>query len=485
MGIKINQNIVSLLIQRNLDRITKRLNTSLDRLSSGERIRRSSDDPAGLSSSQQIRFEIRGLQRNQLNISGALSLVATAETGFNNLTSSIQRIRELLVQAANDTLSPSDRSLIENEVGSLLEEINRTASETSYLGRNLLDGTITNQNIQVGTLSGQGFGVTIDDFRTAVLGQVAKATGVNPVSASPLLSGLLSINGITVPASSGDGISFFAANASAIAKAAAINSVQAQTGVEAIAEAATMTGDPSGSIGPATIDGTTSSLTINGVPLPPVVVLNNDSDGALASAINAISDQSGVTATVDAGGILTLTAKDGRNITLNSTGTLATTLGFVTGTGDFVNETATGSITLRSNDPITVADASPGGLAAIGFTGAQGSIGLDASTALANIQLNTAVEAGEALRGIDAALDQISEARSGLGALQNRLDSITEDLARRIEELAASDSRIRDTDFALETARLVQAQILQEVSIALLAQANSTPRTTLQLLLGR
>ncbi len=485
MGIKINQNIVSLLIQRNLDRITNRLDTSLDRLSSGERIRRSSDDPAGLSSSQQIRFEVRGLQRNQLNISGALSLVATAETGFNNLTSAIQRIRELVVQAANDTLSASDRALIENEVGSLLEEIDRTASDTSYLGRNLLDGTITNQNIQVGTLSGQGFGVTIDDFRTAVLGQVAQATGINPVSATPLLGGLLSVNGITVPASSGDGTSFFAANASALAKATAINSVRAQTGVDAIAEAATMAGDPSGSIGPATIDGVTSSLTINGVPLPTVVVLNNDSDGALAGAINSISDQSGVTATVDSNGILNLTAEDGRNITLNSTGTLATALGFVTGTGDFVNETATGSITLRSNDPITVADASPGGMAAIGFTGAQGSIGLDASTALANIQLRTASEATEALGGIDAALDQISKARSGLGALQNRLDAITEDLAQRIEELSASDSRIRDTDFALETARLTQSQILQEASLSLLAQANSTPRTTLQLLLGR
>ena len=90
--------------------------------------------------------------------------------------------------------------------------------------------------------------------------------------------------------------------------------------------------------------------------------------------------------------------------------------------------------------------------------------------------------ATESIRFIDAAMKQLGDTRSRLGALQNRLEGVTESIGERIEELSASDSRIRDTDFALETTRMIQAQILQEAGIALLVQANLTPRTALSLL---
>lgn len=479
MTINLNQNIISLLIQRNLSRVGERLQSSFEKISSGERINRSSDDPAGLALSQSVRYEIRGFQRNERNVSGALSMLGTSESGMSGIQSVLQKIRELLVQAANETLSNVNREAITIEVTALLEEIDRIASDTRFLGKRLLDGSVVAQTIQVGTGTGQKLGLTIRDLRIAALGEVATDTSnLAPTTAAIAGGGDLQINGVDIPATSSDGTSQFFSDGSAIAKARAINSVQGQTKVRAKAEAneylvpgATVTGG--------FLDTAVNSLTINGISIGPVTVLAGDSDGSLVAAINARTIATGVTANVEPSGELKLTAADGRNITITTTGNFADNLGLLGADGDLTALTQTARITLSSDEIFGVGGADP---ALIGFDGAQLSVGFDATTAISNVSVSSAADASNGIELIEAAIRQLGGGRAQLGALQNRLEAVTDTLARRIEELSKTDSRIRDTDFALETARLSQAQILQEASLALLAQANIAPRTALMLL---
>lgn len=478
MAIRINQNIISLLIQKNLNKVSDRLQTSFERISSGERIRRSSDDPTGLSSSQQVRYEIAGLQRNQQNVSGALSLVGTAESGITGIQASLQRARELLVQAANDTLQPDQRQAIQSELNTILAEIDRVASESNHLGQRLLDGTFIQKTIQVGTQTGQNLGLSIRSFRVSEFGQVAKAAGTSGVDQNAIQgTGDLTINGVTVPASTADSVSTVSPNASGIAKARAINAIKFQTGVSATVEP-TQVLTPGATISAVFVDGISNKLTINGVSIGQVVVANGDADGALVKAINAVTRQTGVAASLDTAGALKLTAADGRNIVLTTTGSIADELGLQSANGDLSNAVTTAKVSLSSDVPYGVG----GNLALIGFGPGQSSIGLDPTTAIGTIDVTSGAAASAALVRVDSALRQGNETIASIGALQNRLDSLNGSLASRIEELSSADSRIRDTDVAVESARLAQAQILQESALALLAQANATPQTALRLL---
>jgi flagellin len=123
-------------------------------------------------------------------------------------------------------------------------------------------------------------------------------------------------------------------------------------------------------------------------------------------------------------------------------------------------------------------------LTLIGFSAAQASTAIESATALASLTVTTRRGAQDAISGVDTALATVLEIRANIGAVQNRLDSTAESLTVTIEDLSACDSHIRDTDYALETARLTQSQILQEAGLAILAQANALPKTVLEMLMS-
>lgn len=477
MPIKINQNIFSLIVQRNLGRTTQKLESSYAHLSSGERITRSADDPAGMATSEQLRYEIQGLRQNQQNVSGAFSLLGTAESYMDTMTNTLQRARELTVQAGNDTLSPTDRQAIQAELAELTDEINRVASTARFNDQYLLNGQLQNVSIQVGTGHSETLKVSLADFRTASLGARAEKTSDQPVGTTPISAGTIQINGYAIPASKVDGLSTTQAASSAIAKANAINEVESKSGVHAQALPTEAAG--SSAIQPVSIDGTTRTLRINGVSIAPVTVLANDSGGSLVQAINSHTSQTGVTASVNSAGVLQLNAEDGRNIEVVSQGGVGGLLGLRAGVGD-VNRTDTAKLTLTSTRPFAIND--PSG--ALGMATALQQVNTDPATALQYANVSDVNSATRALQSIDAALAQISDGRSRVGAISNRLESLTDTLATQIENLTSTDSRIRDTDFAFETARLTQAQILQQAGVAMLAQANVTPRQALELLRG-
>ncbi|HBX72977.1 MAG TPA: flagellin FliC [Halieaceae bacterium] len=176
----INTNIPSLTAQRNLNSSQNDVATSLQRLSSGLRINSAKDDAAGLAISERFTTQIRGLNQAIRNANDGISLAQTAEGALGEVSSNLQRIRELAVQSANATNSDSDRAALNQEVQQRLAEIDRVASQTSFNGRNVLDGSFGSALFQVGANVGETIGLNLGtSIRTADLGAVATATSVD------------------------------------------------------------------------------------------------------------------------------------------------------------------------------------------------------------------------------------------------------------------------------------------------------------------
>ena len=487
MALTVNTNIASLTAQRNLTSSQSDLSTSLERLSSGLRINSAKDDAAGLAISERFTAQIKGLNQGVRNANDGISLAQTAEGALAEVTSNLQRIRELSVQSANATNSASDRKALQAEVSQLVAEIDRVASNTEFNGINLLDGTFSNRAFQVGADVGQTIQVaSIDNASTSAIGASFSATTTGSVLAgAAITAGAVQVNGVDIIASQSDGVSTIVASQSAKSIAQAVNSTPG-TGVTATATTSITggaAGTSAGGLGSVTINGvTTSNYTL--VDASTGILANEVANAnAIIAEINAITSQTGVAATADSAGIITLSAADGRNIqlTVNDGGTTDATETGLTG-GTIVNSDGTaanfGTVKLDSS-----------GIAGISTSGTVALLGTPAAatatktgTVVNALDISTAAGANTAITSIDAAIDSISSIRSDLGAIQSRFESVVSNLQTTSENLSASRSRIMDADFAAETAQLTKSQILQQSGIAMLAQANSIPQNVLALL---
>jgi flagellin len=180
MSLVVNTNIGSLNAQRSLANSSKELATAMERLSSGKKINSASDDAAGFAIAERMTAQVRGLNMATKNANDGLAMLATIENATNDVTDMLQRIRELAVQAGNDTNSLTDRQYLQTEVNSLLKEINRVADQTKYNGLAVLDGSRTGV-IQTGTEAGQttAFNILAIDTDTLGLTTAAYAPGVD------------------------------------------------------------------------------------------------------------------------------------------------------------------------------------------------------------------------------------------------------------------------------------------------------------------
>ena len=151
----VQHNISAMNTNRQLGITTGDFAKSTEKLSSGYRINRGADDAAGLAISEKMRSQIRGLNKASSNAEDGISLVQTAEGALNEAHDILQRMNELATQAANDTNTTTDRNAIQHEVDQLTSEIDRIASTTQFNTMNLLDGSFTKKNLQVGSLSGR------------------------------------------------------------------------------------------------------------------------------------------------------------------------------------------------------------------------------------------------------------------------------------------------------------------------------------------
>ncbi|MBY0570442.1 MAG: flagellin [Burkholderiaceae bacterium] len=494
MASYINTNIASMNAQRSLTTSQGSLQTSMQRLSSGLRINSAKDDSAGLAISQRMTSQLNGQNQAARNANDGISLAQTAEGDLQQIGSNLQRIRDLAVQAANGSNSASDRASLNNEASQLISEINRVASSSNFNGVNLLDGSFANQTFQVGANGSSNDQISISAIASAKSSSLGvgstssyKTTvaGAGAVTTTALASGDLSINGYQVGASASDGVSFSNATGSGIAKAAAINAISGQTGVTATVGSTAVAGTASTSA-TAIASG---DITINGVNLG---ALSASTSGAqrgaqVAAAVNAISSQTGVSATFNTTtGAVALAAADGRNITVtastNAAAAAANTGITVSATGATDIATSTLSLSSTSSAGITLANGTGTGLAAANLTGGFTSAAVTVGAGVSSLNLSTAAGAQSALATIDSAIASVNSSRASLGAIQNRFTSAVNSLQTSQENLASARSRIQDADFASETANMTRSQVLQQAGTAILAQANSAPNGVLALL---
>jgi flagellin len=321
----INTNLKALDAQASMGNVERKMKASMERLSTGLRINSAKDDAAGLAITNRMTSQIRGYAVAIRNSNDGLSMAQTAEGAMGQVNNMLQRMRELAVQSGNGAVSDADRSSMQLEVNELKAEIQNIATKTNHNNIKLLDGTAGKVELQTGVNANDRMTIGFDSMQTKDIGMGARASlsavGGTVTQTPALASGDLVLNGVVVGASltTDDNLSSASKDASAIAKAAAINRVSDLSGVYA-------------TVGDTTAYGTsmtyTASLaggiTVNGVTTASVSS-NADLEimrDSIVTAINNISEQTGVVASNthdDVQGVV-LTAADGRNITLAYTG---------------------------------------------------------------------------------------------------------------------------------------------------------------------
>ena len=475
------------------------LSTSLERLSSGLRINSAKDDAAGLAISERFTSQIRGLNQGVRNANDGISLVQTAEGALKEVTSNLQRIRELAVQSSNATNTAVDRAALQDEVTQLVAEIERVATNTKFNGIALLDGSFVSQGFQVGADAGETIQITsITDTNVAAIGgsYSASIVATGTVSGGAIAAGGMFINGIEVGATTADGFSV-STSTSALSIANAVNAVSGSTGVTA--SASTEYAGSTSTLAAAT-GGASQSFSLNGTAITYATSTVDAATNAnsAVTAINNATATTGVSATFVSGAI-TLTAADGRDITLEESANnglvfeelfgAATSVGVngsplnTDGTVTFTSGSSDGFIVTSSaaNYATRTASAAQSAILGVSTTQANTTAG-SGGVAIANVSVGTVSGAQATLTSVDTALQTINDSRASLGAYQNRFTSVVTNLQTASENLSASRSRIVDADFASETASMTKAQILQQSGIAMLAQANSIPQNVLALL---
>jgi len=353
------------------------------------------------------------------------------------------------------------------------------------------NGNLVNAGLTAGTYSANVSAMTSVDREVAAAAPATGTTGL-------LQAGTLRINGTSIVAAStaddpasadtnaaGTAITSSTKAASAIAIAAAINKATATTGVTATAAPNVVTGTAY-----TATSGTGKSLSLNGVTIALDTLTTSSTRSDVATLINTKAGETGVVA-VDNGTGLTLTAADGRNISIGSD-TTYDALGIkdsafynnsTYATAQSGAKTTYARVTLQSDKSFTVEGGSDGNdnFGKLGFkTGTYG--GVDNGVKVASIDISTQSGAQVALTALDAALKSVSLNQAKLGAFQNRLDAVVSNLNEVSQNMSASRSRIEDTDYAAETTNLAKSQIIQQAATAMLAQANQSSQTVLSLL---
>jgi flagellin len=491
MPLTLNTNIDSLNAQRNLTTSKSSLSQALQRLSSGLKINSAADDAAGLAIASNFTTQINGTNQAVNNANDAVSEAQTAGGALSTLTQNLQSIRTLAVEAANGSNSAADRAALDQQVQQQISEITRIAAQTNFNGARVLDGSAGVTNYQVGANVGSTISVNLTQgVRSDQIGQVATASTTATTAA---LTGTLSIavgtgTAVTVGTSVAGSQAGQTAG-SAYAKAQAIN-IAGISGLTASANTAVVETTGFSNVVAGT-GASTYDLSINGQAIYSgtgnIAAGSTLTAANVAAQINLYSSLDGnVTASV-ASGKLTLTAADGSDIkvqqtvagaTVSGTGidaSLAGTNGTVAGTLG-AGQVNSGKVTLESNSNIQLSGTD---VAAIGQTA--GTISLGSNT-LANANVLTVSGANNTINAVDAALATVSSLQSQLGAIQNRFTSTVSNLQSTVQNLTSSRSTIQDADFAAETAKLTQSNVLQQAGISVLAQANQQPQLILKLL---
>ena len=458
---RINNNLMAMNTHRQLGIGNNAGAKSMEKLSSGFRINRAGDDAAGLAISEKMRGQIRGLNQASRNAQDGISMIQTAEGALNETHAILQRMRELGVQASNDTNTADDRGEIQKELDQLKNEIDRIGNTTEFNTKKLVDGSQSQQAAL-----------------TAGTTNIDSAKAVNPmdegtynVTTATVSKTAANINGSTTGIDAAAKVTAFGANVDIGDgfKVVISNFDGSATGTDR-RYTVTLQDKEGNLIG--------SPLDVNATAAGSAVAVGGD-DG-LTLAANAVTGDG--TATLDFGMKADYTvAKEG--VTVQALTDVVTTNGKVS-VGGFE---LTVDNTLAAGTNATIAVTGKALQFQVGANENQ-SIRLAMSDMRAaalgvdQITVDTHDNAKAAISTIDDAIKDVSAERSKLGALQNRLEHTIKNLDTSSENLQASESRIRDVDMAKEMMEFTKNNILQQAAQAMLAQANQQPQGVLQLL---
>lgn len=491
----INTNVASLTAQRNLNSSQESLNVSLNRLSSGLRINSARDDAAGLAISNAFTSQIRGLNQAIRNANDGISLSQVAEGALAESTNILQRVRELAIQSANGSNSPTERQALQQEVSQLQSELNRISETTSFGGRALLDGTFGTESFQVGSEANQTINISINSASANTLGTtrldlggtaLATAVGEGATAGANTVAG----GSVDIAGSLGGATVTVAANDQASDIADVVNGVTGDTGVSADARTTVRI------TGFAADAAVTFDLAGQGGVFSSISATPTGGDLAtLASAVNNAQATTGIGAEVD-GNALVLTSERGDDILLQDyTTTALLTAGDLTveatdfdGTGNGVTDTLSGLAASSTDSTRVTGNVRLDAVATLTYTSTDTTVATSSGSnsgtlsAVSTVDISDQQGAQNALSIVDAAIQAIDSQRASIGAVQNRLQSTISNLQSISENVSAARSRIQDADFAVETANLTRTQILQQAGVSVLAQANALPQQVLSLL---
>ncbi|WP_282347575.1 flagellin [Pseudomonas sp. PS01301] len=483
MALSVNTNTASLTVQKNLNKASDALSTSMTRLSSGLKINSAKDDAAGLQISNRLTSQINGLSVAVKNANDGISIAQTAEGAMQESTNILQRMRELALQSANGSNSSEDRSSLQSEYSQLTSELTRISTTTTFGGRNLLDGSFGSTAFQIGANANETINVTLGDISANKIGsQQLKSATIAPTTAG--VTGELTFN--VTGGGSAKSVVIGAADVANSAKSVASALNNAVPGLSATASTTV-------SLSVAKDAGASFSIKVGDADAVDIIGANSTAE--LADQLSSNAAALGISVDFDSSkGTLKITSASGENVSfgnLSTAGGGAAATEFVglsaavadgSGTtpalsGGAVTDatTLTGAVQMNSAKAYSVT-----GTGATAFLG--GATAASTLTSIDKTSITTADGAQNALAAIDKAISNIDSQRADLGAIQNRFDSTVSNLQSISENSSAARSRVQDADFASETAELTKQQTLQQASTAILSQANQLPSSVLKLL---
>ncbi|MDD3467517.1 MAG: flagellin B [Campylobacterales bacterium] len=507
MGFRINTNVAAMNAHNYGVMNNRELDSSLSKLSSGLRINTAADDASGMSIADSLKSQASALGQAIRNSNDAIGIIQTADKAMDEQIKILDTIKVKATQAAQDGQSALSRQALQNDIVRLLEELDNIATTTSFNGMSLLAGAFTNKEFQIGAYSNQTVRASIGATSSDKIGSVRyeSTTTISSAGTSALVFSnpdgtQTTLQGVIISNSAGTGLGVLA---EAINKAADSTGVRASYRVVTTGSAAVAAGD-------------IRNLRINGITIGDVLGLkSSDSNGNLINAINAVTHQTGVYASIDIMGRLNLTSTDGRGIEVQagSAGGLyegPSILGLhVSGAATAAMNTQNyGRLTLTtlSSKDIVVSDANnyltnnlnSAGIAATvnlrdvrgNFLATQGvAAGAYANKAESGAASNylgsgvtTRTGAMMVMDIAESAMKLLDKIRADMGSVQQQLIVTINNISTTQVSVTAAESQIRDVDFAEESANFSKRNILAQSGSFAMAQANTIQQNVLKLL---
>ena len=482
---KVNQNVSAVISNAHLHRTEDKLTASIERLSSGYKINKAKDNPAGMAISNKMRAQIMALDQSSRNAADGTSVLQTADGALNETHSMLQRMRELAVQAATDSMTPSDKEACQKEIEALQKEVDRIATDTEFNGKRILDGS---QDYRVyPSVGGELAGTYIRNFQTSDevsaedykfdITQIPEQATTN-IAVGQGTSGIIDINGCQVEILATDTQDDIYTKLKDAGELAGVKVEDNGTGY-------TLT----------TFEyGKSAKISCKVYNLPEKkaegkdtqITMVRDTDIRLDSAGNQVKDDNGNPVAYGEGFSETASyLSDGKKVTIRDLNGLEMIF-------EVEPEKDTGGVMKKQmlggqvNVNLEMTDLGSMTLQ----VGAHENQVVDVRVPAVNCEslyiddLNVVRKGGadKAIAALDDAIAQVSEVRSRIGAYQNRLEYAVSSLDGTEENMEAAISRIMDTDMAEEMSTYSNMNVLDQAAISVLTQANDMPQQVLQLL---